>query len=121
MEKIFLDANYLIDLVERRSEFIDADLDSHELYVSPLSLHILFYLYKYKMPPGSLMHALNTLSIIDFDNDIAEKAMLGPTPDFEDNVQLHSAIAADCALFLTNDKVLIKMGYFGNTKIVANL
>jgi len=43
--------------------------------------------------------------------------MTGPTDDFEDNVQLHSAVMGDCDYFLTMDKKLIKMKYFGKMRI----
>lgn len=44
-----------------------------------------------------------------------------PTSDLEDNIQLHSAAEADCDYFLTSDKKLLAMIYFGKTKIVSTL
>jgi len=64
---------------------------------------------------------LKTLHLISLTDKIIDKALLGPTKDLEDNIQLHSAVEADCDIFLTNDKALLKMGYFGKTKIVDHL
>lgn len=41
--------------------------------------------------------------------------------DLEDNIQLNSAIKADCNFFLTFDKKLLKMKFFGKMKIVSSL
>lgn len=45
------------------------------------------------------------------------KALEGPTVDFEDNTQLHSAAEAECDYFLTNDEKLLKMKFFGKTRL----
>lgn len=45
----------------------------------------------------------------------------GPTVDFEDNVQLHSAAEAECEIFLTEDKKLLKLGFFGKTHVVSQI
>lgn len=55
--------------------------------------------------------------MIPFDSAIAEKALVGPTSDFEDNVQLHSAAEAECDIFLTEDKKLSDMKFFGKVRI----
>ena len=48
---------------------------------------------------------------------ILDKALQGPTKDLEDNIQLHSAAEADCDFFITRDRQLLALGYFGKTKI----
>ena len=37
------------------------------------------------------------------------------------NVQLHGAAASACDYFLTSDKALLKLGYFGHMSIVSSL
>lgn len=60
-------------------------------------------------------------SIVDLSRSILDKALQGPTADLEDNIQLHSAAEADCDLFLTNDERLLKITFFGKTKIVPHI
>lgn len=64
---------------------------------------------------------ISDFNIIDLDKDILDKALESPTKDLEDNIQLHSAAEAECDYFLTEDKGLLKMKFFGKTKIVKNL
>lgn len=56
-------------------------------------------------------------NVIPFSEDVLKKSLNGPTSDFEDNVQLHSAAEAECDYFLTNDEKLLKMKFFGKTEI----
>lgn len=122
MAKIFLDANYFIDLVEERKQAVSLNnFVDHQLFISSLSVHILTYLYKYKIPDKGLNIALKRFNIIDFDKQIVGASVLGPTIDFEDNVQLHSAAEAECDFFLTEDKKLLNLKFFGKTKIVNTL
>ena len=50
---------------------------------------------------------------------ILDLALEGPVDDLEDNIQLHSASEAECDVFLTNDKKLLKMKFFGKMRIVS--
>lgn len=121
MAKIFLDTNFYIDIIKKRN---DRDLESfqgHELFISPLSIHILAYVYKYKIPSIELDVNKELFNLVSFDNTINENALIGPTNDFEDNVQLHSAAVAECDLFLTEDKELLDMKFFGKVKIINSL
>lgn len=118
MAKLFLDANIFIDLIEGRQEIDTENLIKHELIMSPLSMHILIYLYKYKIPNEKLLKPGDFIQIVPFSKTIMDNALLGPTDDFEDNIQLHSAAAAHCDSFLTSDKKLLKMGLFGALCIV---
>ena len=119
MAKIYLDANFFIDLVEERKK--DVSLNKFledQLFISTLSIHILTYLYKYKIPDNGLNVALKKFNIIDFDKQIVAASLFGPTTDFEDNVHLHSAAASECDYFLTNDTKLLKLKFFGKTQII---
>lgn len=117
MEKIFLDANVFIDLVEKRKGVDLARFDQQELFISPLSVHILHYITKQKVPYARLLQIIKTFSIVNIDQPIFNNAILGPTNDFEDNVQLHSAAEADCNVFLTEDKKIKDLKFFGKVKI----
>ena len=96
-------------------------MDFHRLFISPLSVHIWAYVGKEKIPSKKLNEFLETFYFINFDKDILEKSLKGPTNDFEDNVQLHSALLVNCQIFLTLDKQLLKMAYFGQTEIKQNI
>ena len=118
MARVFLDANVVIDIIEERTEWSLDDLNRYRLFVSPLSIHILVYLYKYRIPNSKLDRIEEYWSFIAVDKAVSLKALQGPTKDYEDNIQLHSAAEANCDLFLTRDKKLLKMKFFGKTKII---
>jgi len=117
--KIFLDTNKIIDLVEKRNDsFSWESIIGHQVYVSPLSIHILYYVGKYKIPMKALTEIVESyFGIVDFDKDILKVSLEGPTNDLEDNIQLHSAVKADCDVFLTDDAKLLKMKFFGRIRV----
>lgn len=121
MAKVFLDANVFIDLVENRGEILSDDLGGHEIFISPLSPHILMYVTKRKVPYEKLKNITKLFFIVKLDQPICYQSLEGPTYDFEDNVQLHSAASAQCDIFLTSDKELLKLKFFGKTKITQEL
>jgi len=121
MAKVFLDANYLIDLLENRQKFRVDDLGDHDILISILSVHIYTYISKLKIPDKQLSEAVDKFTIVEFTRNVCYKALEGPTSDFEDNVQLHSAASAEADLFLTNDKRLLGIKFFGKTKILREL
>ena len=120
MAKVYLDTNIYIDAIKRKPE-INTQFFHHEIYHSCLSTHILFYSLKLKIPQQILQTILRKFRAIDLTASIIEKALNGPTPDLEDNIQLHSAAEAECDYFLTNDKKLLAMTFFGKTRIVNTL
>ena len=119
MAKIFLDANILIDLVEKRGEVKPENFRDHDSIVSALSIHILMYVLKKKVPFSRLLKIIEPFSIVDLSGEICIQSLLGPINDFEDNVQLHSAAKAECDFFFTQDKKLLNMKFFGKTEIVS--
>jgi len=122
MARIFLDANILIDLIEKRGEIITArGLTDNEIFISPLSIHILIYITRQKIPPKRLIQIIELFSLVSFDQSISTKSLQGPTRDFEDNVQLHSATESECDFFLTQDKNLLNLKFFGKTQLVNSL
>ena len=118
MARLFLDANYFFDLVEKRREIDKKQFVGHHLYISHLSLAILAYLYKHKMPSKKFSETFNTFTKVPLVDSIGKKALDGPTRDYEDNIQLHSAAEAECDYFITNEKSLWKIKFFGKVNIV---
>lgn len=123
MAKVFLDTNIFIDLIEAKgNKTLASVLDQHRVYISPLSIHILFYVEKKRVPNQNTNVTISQFEIVDLTKTLLEeKSLVGPTNDLEDNIQLQSAVEADCDYFLTNDKKLLKMGYFGKAKICPSL
>lgn len=122
MASLFCDTNIFIDLVESRGTITLSDLENHELFISPLSIHITCYSYKHTVPYLIINEMVKDyIELVPFTESITLKALEGPTRDFEDNVQLHSGVSTDCDYFLTNDTSLLKMAYFGKMKIVDTL
>jgi len=118
MANTFLDVNKLVDIIDGGGE---AGLKRYELVVSSISWHIVSYLKKWKIPSKELKKLFGVLVSIEMSNEIVKKAMIGPTDDFEDNVQLYSAIEGECEYFLTLDKKLLKLKHFGKMKICDKL
>ena len=119
MAKVFLDANVFIDLIEKRKPISIEELSLHTLYLSPLSVHIMIYLYKYKIPDERLANIDRFFKLVPFNTRLIVQALDGPTANLEDNIQLHSAAEAECDTFLTGDDQLLKMKFFGKVKILS--
>src|SRR3989344_7246439 len=117
MAKVFLDTNYFIGLVNRTTETSVDVLSGHKSYVSTLSCHILCYVNKIKVPNRKLSSFIDDFIITDLTENILNMSLSGPTSDLEDNIQLHSAVESGCDYFLTSDKNLLKLSFFGKTKI----
>lgn len=121
MAKIFLDTNFFIDLVEMRKEIDPEVFKDHHLFISVLSVHILCYIFKKNIPAKKLGALLEYFNMIASDASLVQKSLIGPTKDFEDNLQLHSAAKEDCEFFLTNDKQILKLEFFGKVRIVSKM
>ncbi len=122
MARVFLDTNYLIDAIERQPEKeILKSLKDHTSFISPLSIAIYCYLYKIKVPNKFLSIQLREFQIVELSYVACAKSLEGPTGDFEDNIQLHSAAVAECDLFLTSDKKILDMRFFGKTQILSGM
>ncbi|MBI3396881.1 type II toxin-antitoxin system VapC family toxin [Candidatus Woesebacteria bacterium] len=123
MAKLFFDTNCFVHLYTKRAPFPFPleKLENYDLYVSPLSYHVLSYVEKVKIPNQELLKSLDKFYLTDLNEQILTRALGGPTNDLEDNIQLQSANEASCDYFLTLDKKLLKMKSFGKTEIVNSL
>lgn len=121
MASLFLDTNFLIDIAERQAQITLELLEDHFVYISPLSFHILAYSYKYKIPYEKFTQLTEYFHLVSLDESIVRKSLKGPMADFEDNIQLHSAVEADCDYLLTSDRKLLAMKFFGKARIVHTL
>lgn len=116
--KVFLDANWYIDLALRQPKKAKL-LDGKQVFYSPLSTHILFYVYGLTTPQPQLDQLHQFLTLVPLNETIFSQTLHGPTSDLEDNLQLHSALSANCNIFLTEDKHLLKLHHFKNLSILS--
>jgi predicted nucleic acid-binding protein len=122
MAKIFLDTNYFIDAIHRKPEKqILESLLNNTVYISSLSFHIYCYIFKIKIPDKKVASQKEKFQVVEFSEDILDRSLTGPSADFEDNVALHSAAEAECDIFLTGDNKLLKLCFFGKSRIAPNL
>lgn len=121
MANLFLDANAFIDIAQRHRTYTLEGFTNHLIHISPLSVHILCYVYKYKLPQEKLTRLLQEVSLVPTTIPLVTLAAQGPTSDFEDNLQLHSAAQANCNVFLTSDEALLKMTFFGTMRLSQDL
>src|SRR5258708_1946909 len=119
MAKVFLDANVFIDIIEKRSTVSIEKFQNHTLFISPLAIHIFAYVYRYQIPSNKLVGLERYYNIVPADLTVTLNSLLGPTQDFEDNVQLHSCAESECDYFLTGDEGLLRMKFFGKTQITS--
>lgn len=121
MANVFLDTNTFIDIVSKRRSISLEDFQGHHLFISALSVHILLYVLKVNVPVKKIEQVLSFFSIVAVNEKIVLKALEGPTSDFEDNVQLHSATESDCNFLVTRDKKLLSLVYFGKAKLIEQM
>lgn len=119
--KLFLDANVFIDIIDGRTDWDISLFDKKSVCVSVLSLHIACYTLRYAMPFLQLHDLVEDLEFVSLSQEDAFKALKGPTADYEDNLQLHTAIAAGADRFITRDKKLLDLGYFGALEITDQI
>lgn len=112
MNTYFLDANIVIDLLlERQIKEsgvfkLIMDIDQKNIYVSALTVHIVFYVLRLKVNTELFIKAKNFFSevkIIPLTEEIIDKSMDIEFKDFEDTLQYFSAVK-NCDYILTRDK-----------------
>lgn len=122
MARIYLDANFVVETIGlRKSDTESLKLKDHDGFISPLTIHIICYAFKIKVPSDKINDFINQINIVDITEKLIGLALMGPIDDFEDNIQLHSASEAQCKYFLTHDKNLLKMKFFGKLAIVNSV
>lgn len=120
MARVFLDTNFYIDVTKRAKKKWES-LRGNLLFISPLSTHILFYAQKLIVPDKEASEMQEQFGIVPLNKYILDKALIGPTKDLEDNIQLHSAAEAECDFFLTQDAGVLELKFFGKVQILPTL
>lgn len=112
---VFFDTNVLMDVLERREPFYMesarvwtlAETGQIRGYISVLSLANIFYILRRRGPKRQAYETLKLLRdifhLVSFDVDVAQQAMDSGLADFEDAVQLFSAIRCDARTLVTRN------------------
>jgi len=116
MDKLFVDSDIILDLVQKREPHFQHAVELFTLfeenkikgYVSPLIFSNIFYILR-KLESGKF--ALDVLSrlkslvtILTIDSKIVEMALSSGFRDFEDAVQYYSAIESNLDYLVTRNK-----------------
>lgn len=110
--KVLIDTNVLLDFYCHREDFYEnaacifdlACNNEIELWVSPISFVNFYYItrkdYSIEQRYDILRGLMEICNIANTDNEVLKNALSAIIPDFEDMVQLHSAIqsSADCLI-----------------------
>jgi len=113
--RLFLDTNVVIDLLGVREPFyrsaalISTLADSRKVTVvaSSITYTTCEYVLSKYMRRESVIHKLRHFKLIsqvaNVDDAVIGKALQSDFTDFEDAVQYHSAVGADCQIIITRD------------------
>ena len=111
--KVFIDTNILLEVIFVRNNYKICRkliLDNYKnLYISALSVHICnYFIEKYNLNLQEYQEFFNSFEIISLDTKIINSAYKNYNKDFEDSVQIASAISIKCDKFITLDQKLFK-------------
>ncbi|MBP7506227.1 MAG: PIN domain-containing protein [Prolixibacteraceae bacterium] len=113
--KLFIDTNLMIDLLGERLPYYEsiarvatlADRGKVKMVVSAFSYPTVYYLLSKFEPSENVKEKLRKLRIIseisDLDEITVEKGLASNFKDFEDALQYHCALKADCDILLTRN------------------
>ncbi len=115
MEKIFVDANIVMDLLEKREEFYQeaqelftlSDKKNVKLYISALTLaNVHFLLFKHlKMEARKVIAKFKVLvEVLAVDDKIIDLSLTSDLKDFEDAIQYYTAIENEMDIIITRNK-----------------
>ncbi|MDO5616721.1 MAG: PIN domain-containing protein [Cruoricaptor ignavus] len=115
MEKVFVDTNIVLDLLEKREKFYEeaqqlftlADGKKVKLYVSALTIaNIHYLLFKHlKMEARKVISKFKVLvEVLAFDDKILELSLASDFTDFEDAIQYYTAIEYDMRVIISRNK-----------------
>lgn len=112
--RVFLDTNVIIDLIQRRVGYDDAALilqkaenGEYSLFTSSLSMVNVAYILRKYYRGESLYHLLEELGdiidVITVSSEVYHQSLQSRASDFEDAIQLFSAIEGDMDCIVTRN------------------
>ena len=133
MKKIFLDTNILIDLIVERQPHLTTlqetlpYLNPSQIYLSTLSIHIIYYVLKIKKDSKldkRVQTVCSKINLVPLTPSITLQAINTYLTDFEDTLQYYSALDQDCDYILARnirDFNKLKKQISSDTQIVDTL
>ena len=112
-DKVFFDANVLLDSALKRDNKAAADAMLHEAagraYISSLTAHLFVYFASKDISLPDLQYFLNDFIILPLDgSDVSWAFSHLHGNDFEDALQVACAAHGGCTRFVTFDRALIQ-------------
>lgn len=116
MERVFVDTNIVLDLLQKRDEFYSdaqdlftlADKKELKLYVSALTIANTHYLlsksYNSNEARKILLKFKVLVGVLAVNDKIIDLSLASNFKDFEDGIQYYTAIENDMELILTRNK-----------------
>ena len=116
MERVFVDTNIVLDLLQERDEFYSdaqdlftlADKKKLKLYVSALTIANTHYLlskfYNSNEARKILLKFKVLVEVLAVDDKIIDLSLASDFKDFEDGIQYYTAIENNIELILTRNK-----------------
>jgi predicted nucleic acid-binding protein len=116
MDNLFVDTNIVLDLLQKREAFYEeaqelftlADRKEITLFVSSLTIANTHYLLSKHYNPNDARKILSKFKvlvrILALDDKIIDLALTSGLKDFEDAIQLHTAMENNMDLILTRNK-----------------
>lgn len=122
MERLFVDTNIVLDLLQKREDFFKdaqelftlADEGRVELYISSLTITTVNYLlsrYYNSLQAKKLLLKFKVLvNILPLDDKIIDLALSSEIDDFEDAIQYYTAMQIGAKVIITRNKKDFKKG-----------
>lgn len=115
MERVFVDTNIVLDLLEKREEFYSeaqelftlADKKEVKLYISALTIaNVHYLLFKHlRMDARKVISKFKVLvEVLPIDDKILELSLASDFTDLEDAIQYYTAIENGAEVIITRNK-----------------
>lgn len=115
-QRLYLDANVVLDLLGERDPFYDsaakiaslADRKLLTIVVSSLSYSILVYVLSKFVERAIVIDKIRKFKVLvetsDLTDKVVDKALASKFTDFEDALQYHCALESDCQIIISRDQ-----------------
>jgi len=116
MDKLFVDTNIVLDLLQKREDFFEeaqelftlADRKKVKLFISSLTIantHFLLSKHYNSYEARKILAKFKVLvEVLVLDNKIIDLALVSDLKDFEDAIQFYTAIENNANIIITRNK-----------------
>lgn len=116
MDKLFVDTNIVIDLLQKREDFFEeaqelftlADKKKVKLFISSLTIantHFLLLKHYSSNEARKILAKFKVLvEVLALDDKVIELALASDLKDFEDAIQFYTAIENNAGIIITRNK-----------------